>query len=140
MQASSIAQSGMLAATLRLEAAASNLANAQSDGALPDAGGLGPNPQAQEPYAPRRVDQVSLSASAGQSSGVAAQITAAPDFFKSYKPDASFADAQGMVGSPNIDPVNEAVQLITAEQAFRSNMSVYGTADAMMKMVLDIKA
>jgi len=45
-----------------------------------------------------------------------------------------------MVASPNVDPVTETVQMITAEQSFLSNMSVYKTADAMMKMVLDIKA
>jgi len=140
MQAQSIAQSGMAAATLRLEAAASNLANAQSDGVLPPSNGTAPDPKAPSVYAPRRIDQVSLSPSASKVAGVSAQITAEPDYFASYKPDASFADAQGMVASPNVDPVTETVQLITAEQSFRSNMSVYKTADAMTQMVLDIKA
>jgi flagellar basal-body rod protein FlgC len=140
MQAQSIAQSGMAAATLRLDAAASNLANAQSDGALPPTDGSAPDPKAQAAYEPRRIDQISLSPSAGKAAGVSAQITAKPDFFASYKPDASFANEQGMVASPNVDPVNETVQMITAEQSFLSNMSVYKTADAMTKMVLDIKA
>jgi flagellar basal-body rod protein FlgC len=130
----------MAAATLRLEAAASNLANAQSDGVLPPSDGSTVDPKAPSVYAPRRIDQVSLSPSASKASGVSAQITAEPDFFASYKPDATFADAQGMVASPNVDPVTETVQLITAEQSFRSNMSVYKTADAMTQMVLDIKA
>jgi flagellar basal-body rod protein FlgC len=140
MQAQSIAQSGMAAATLRLEAAASNLANAQSDGVLPPSDGSALDPKAQSVYAPRRIDQVSLSPSASKVSGVSAQITAEPDFFASYKPGSTFADAQGMVAAPNVDPVTETVQLITVEQSFRSNMSVYKTADAMMQMVLDIKA
>lgn len=140
MQAQSIAQSGMAAATLRLDAAASNLANAQSDGALPPADGSAVDPQAPSAYAPRRIDQVSLSPSASKIAGVQAQITSEPDFFASYKPDAAFANGQGMVASPNVDPVTETVQMITAEQSFLSNMSVYKTADAMMKMVLDIKA
>jgi flagellar basal-body rod protein FlgC len=140
MQAQSIAQSGMAAATLRLDAAASNLANAQSDGALPSADGSASDPLAPSVYAPRRVDQISLSPSASKIAGVSAQITAEPNFFASYKPDASFANGQGMVASPNVDPVTETVQMIMAEQSFLSNMSVYKTADAMMKMVLDIKA
>ena len=140
MQAQSIAQSGMAAATLRLDAAASNLANAQSDGTLPPSDGSATDPKAPSVYAPRRIDQVSLSPSASKVAGVSAQITAEPDFFASYKPDATFADPQGVVASPNVDPITETVQLITAEQSFRSNMSVYKTADAMMQMVLDIKA
>lgn len=140
MQAQSIARSGMDAATLRLEAAASNLANAQSDGALPPSDGAALDPNAQPVYEPRRVDQISLSASASKIAGVSAEIRAEPDFFASYRPDASFANEQGMVASPNVDPVNEIVQMITAEQSFLSNMSVYKTADAMTKMVLDIKA
>lgn len=140
MQAQSIAQSGMSAATLRLDAAASNLANAQSDGALPPVDGSAPDPQAKAVYAPRRIDQVSLSPTASKAAGVSAEVTAAPDFFASYKPDAAYADAQGMVATPNVDPVDQTVQLITAEQSFRANMSVYKTSDAMMQMVLDIKA
>lgn len=130
----------MAAATLRLDAAASNLANAQSDGALPPTDGSVADPKAPSVYAPRRVDQISLSPTASKASGVSAEVKAEPDYFASYKPDASFADAQGMVASPNVDPVTETVQMITAEQSFRSNMSVYKTADAMAQMVLDIKA
>lgn len=140
MQAQMIAQSGMAAATLRLDAAASNLANAQSDGVLPPNDGSAVDANAPSVYAPRRIDQVSLSPSASKVAGVEAQITAEPDFFASYKPDAAFANGQGMVASPNVDPVTEAVQMITAEQSFLANMSVYKTADAMMSKILDIKA
>ncbi|MEY4248457.1 MAG: flagellar basal-body rod protein [Pseudomonadota bacterium] len=140
MQAQMIAQSGMAAATLRLDAAASNLANSQSDGVLLPNDGSAVDSNAPSVYDPRRIDQVSLSPSASKVAGVDAQIRAEPDFFASYKPDAAFANGQGMVASPNVDPVTEAVQMITAEQSFLSNMSVYKTADAMTKMVLDIKA
>ena len=142
MNIQSIASSGMNAAALRLEAAASNIANAQSEGALhPPTGAPVPtgtqSPDLKPVYEPRHVDQVSLSA--GAAGGVSASIKTTPDYYAAYKPDASYADAQGMVAVPKVDLAEQTVERITAQQSFQSNMSVYKTADAMQKALLDIK-
>ena len=143
MNAQSIAASGMNAASLRLEAAASNIANAQTEGVLPPptplaqpAGTQAPDLQAV--YDPRRVDQVSLSS--GAASGVSASLKAVADYSPAYKPDATYADAKGFVAVPNVDMAQETVGLITAQQSFKANMSVYKTADAMQQTLLNIKA
>jgi flagellar basal-body rod protein FlgC len=136
----------MDAAVLRLDVAASNIANAQSDGAVPPQDGTPLSADQPQVYVPRRVDQVSLSSGAqnAMAGGVAAKVSSrasgGQDYELAYRPDASFADDQGMVATPKVDPVEETVQMITAQQAFSANMSVYKTADAMMKAVLDIQA
>jgi flagellar basal-body rod protein FlgC len=142
MNAQSIAASGMNAASLRLEAAASNIANAQTEGVLPPPRPLAQPagtqaPELQAVYDPRWVDQVSLSSGAG---GVSASIKARPDYSPAYKPDATYADAKGFVAVPNVDMAQETVGLITAQQSFKANMSVYQTADAMQQALLNIKA
>ena len=142
MNAQSIAASGMNAASLRLEAAASNIANAQTEGVLPSAKPLAQPagtqaPELQAVYDPRRLDQVSLSSGAA---GVSASIKAIPDYSLAYKPDATFASAKGFVAVPNVDMAEETVGLITAQQSFKANMNVYKTADAMLQTLLNIKA
>jgi flagellar basal-body rod protein FlgC len=143
MNAQSVAASGMNAASLRLEAAASNIANAQTEGVLPPSTPLAQPagtqaPELQAVYDPRRLDQVSLSS--GAASGVSASLKAAPDYSPAYKPDATYANAKGFVAVPNIDLVQETVGLISAQQSFKANMRVYQTADAMQKALLNIKA
>ena len=146
MQALSMSRSGMAAAVLRLDVAASNIANAQSDGAVPPEDGTPLSADQPQAYVPLRVDQVSLSRGAqsamagGVSARVSSQTSDRQNFELAYRPDAAFANDQGMVATPRVDPVEETVQLITAQQAFNANMSVYKTADAMMKAVLDVKA
>jgi flagellar basal-body rod protein FlgC len=143
MNAQSIASSGMNAAALRLEAAASNIANAQTEGVIPPAVPVAQPAGTQAPdlqavYDPRRVDQVSLSS--GAAAGVSASIKATQDFYPAYKPDATYANDKGFVAVPNVDMAEETVGLITAQQSFKANMSVYKTADAMQQTLLDIKS
>jgi flagellar basal-body rod protein FlgC len=130
----SIASSGMTAAMRRLEVSASNVANAMSDGPLPSADA---SVRAQYPaaYAAQRVDQIETA-----NGGTAAVVTeASPPTVASYEPSAPYADAKGMVASPNVDFANEAVQQIIARYTFAMNAMVMRTYDRMMKSLLDIK-
>jgi flagellar basal-body rod protein FlgC len=130
----SIATSGMAAATRRLEVSASNVANAMSDGPLPSAGAaVAANYPAA--YTPLRVDQVEISG--GGTAAVVSQES--PGTAPTYDPGAPYADANGMVASPEVDLTNEAVQQVIARYTFSANAQVVRTYQQMMKSLLDIK-
>jgi flagellar basal-body rod protein FlgC len=129
----SIATSGMAAATRRLEVSASNVANAMSDGPLPSAGAavVANYPAA---YTPLRVDQVETS-----DGGTTAVVSKeSPGTVRTYDPGAPYADANGMVASPEVDLTNEAVQQVIARYTFSANAQVVRTYQQMMKSLLDI--
>jgi flagellar basal-body rod protein FlgC len=131
MTAISSAMSGMLAAVARLNASAENTANARSDGALPDAAQPG------SPAVYRAVDVVQTSVAGG---GVATSVQArTPAYRTAYDPTATYADARGMVATPNIDEVSETVDRIEALNRFKANLATVKTADDLLKAVLDLK-
>ena len=126
--ASAIAVSGLNVANLRLQVAASNIANSLSDGPLP--GTLNPEsfPAA---YTPLRVNQADLPGG-GTSATVIAVL---PATVSTFDPTASFADRNGMVASPNVDLANEFVQLMIARYSYAANTQVV-RADAQMSASL----
>jgi flagellar basal-body rod protein FlgC len=128
----SIATSGLVAASRRLEVSASNIANAQDTGPLPDA----PNAESFPPvYRAQRVDQVDVAGG-----GTVANVsTVSPGYVTQYDPSAPFADKDGLVAVPNVDLANEAVQQITARVEFAANARVIQVYSEMMKTLLDIK-
>ncbi|HSV25266.1 MAG TPA: flagellar basal body rod C-terminal domain-containing protein, partial [Xanthobacteraceae bacterium] len=124
--ASTIAVSGLNVATLRLDVAASNIANALSDGPLPGAGNVENFPAA---YTPLRVNQTDVV-------GTSATVSAvSPATVPAHDPGAPFADSNGMVASPNVDLANELVQLLIARYTFAANAQVI-RADAQMSAAL----
>jgi flagellar basal-body rod protein FlgC len=130
----SIAVSGMLAATERLQVSADNVANANSDGPLPSAA-----PAVQAQYAPayvaKRVNQIAT-AGGGTSAVVA---NAQPGTVTAYDPTAPYADANGNVAAPNVDYASEAIQQSMASTSFAMNAQVMRVYAQMMKSLLDIK-
>lgn len=127
--ASAIALSGMTAASTRLAVSASNLANAGDSAPLPGSGVAGP-----APFAPTRVSTVSLGAN-----GVQAQLTAVqPGATPSYDPSNPYADANGMVSTPTVDPLSEAVGQMQALQQYRASVAIFEADDKMQKSALDL--
>lgn len=126
--ASAIAVSGLNVASLRLRVAASNIANARSDGPLPGT----PNPENfPTAYSALRVNETDLAGG-----GTTATVSAvSPATVSSYDPTAAFADAKGMVARPNVDFANEFVQLLIARYTFAANAQVI-RADAQMSAAL----
>jgi flagellar basal-body rod protein FlgC len=126
--ASTIAVSGLNVAALRLDVAASNIANALSDGPLSDAGSVGNFSPA---YTPLRVNQTNI-----VGGGTRATVSAvSPATVPAYDPGALFADSNGLVASPNVDLANELVQLLIARYTFAANAQVI-RADAQMSAAL----
>jgi flagellar basal-body rod protein FlgC len=131
--ASTIAVSGLNVAGLRLQVAAGNIANARSDGPLPDAANTEDFPDA---YTPLRVNQTETAGG-----GTTARVSAvSPSTVQTFDPGAPFANSNGMVASPNVDLANEFVQLLLARYSFAANAQVI-RADAQMSATLfDITA
>ncbi len=131
------ATSGMNASTTRLEASASNVANALSNGPVPQTPPNQPVPRADDPrsvYQPVDVVQVSTG------SGTMARVTERlPAYELRYQPDASFADARGMVAAPNVDYAGEIAGQVASVAAFKANAKVFSTAAEMARTVIDMK-
>jgi flagellar basal-body rod protein FlgC len=131
--ASAIALSGMNVATLRLRVSAGNVANALSDGPLPGSADAASFPSA---YVPLRVDQIAT-AGGGTNATVAA---VSPATVPAYDPAAPYADANGMVASPNVDFANELIQQLLARYTFAANALVVRADTQLSAALFDITA
>jgi flagellar basal-body rod protein FlgC len=143
MSTLSIATSGLSAASLRLDVAASNIANAATTGPLPASSGSGApadsssnNSNLPAVYVPLQVNQTDQS-----DGGTAATVSAvSPAFFVQSDPSASFANADGLVAAPNVDLASQFVQLLTAKYAFAANAKVVQSYATTSRSLLDIIA
>ena len=115
-------------ASLHLQVAASNIANASSDGPLPGT----PNPENfPSAYSALRINQVD-----NLGGGTSATVTnVLPPTVAAYDPTAPYADGRGMVASPNVDLANELVQVLIARFTYAANAQVI-RADAQMSVAL----
>jgi flagellar basal-body rod protein FlgC len=126
---SSLALSGLNAASMRLRVSASNLANARDSAPLPGSGVAGP-----APFVPTRVSTISLGAN-----GVQAQLSAAqPASTPTYDPSSPYADASGMTASPNVDPSGVAIETMLAAQQYRASAALLKVNDQMQRSALDM--
>jgi len=127
----SIAASGLNAASARLQASAANIVNAQSGGAAPGVGGAD---RPRTTFRPVTADQTSLA-----NGGVKVDLRMVqPGYFMAYAPSSPDADKNGMEAMPDVDLAAEAVNLIEARQQFEANLRVIKTADQMQGSMLKI--
>ncbi|HTI17085.1 MAG TPA: flagellar basal body rod protein FlgC [Trinickia sp.] len=130
-----VAGSAMSAESERLNVTASNLANADS--------ATGPDGQ---PYRAKQVVFAvkpvggQATASGQQIGGV--QVTNVIDdptpMKTSYDPSNPAADANGYVTMPNVDPVQEMVNMISASRSYQANIETLNTAKNLMLKTLTI--
>ena len=121
-----IAGSALAAQSARLNAVASNLANADSV--------AGPDGQ------PYRARQVVFAARPVEGGGVGVRVTGVVDSAAPprmvYDPKNPAADGQGIVAMPNVNVVEEMVNMISASRAYQSNVEVMNTARTLMQKTL----
>ena len=123
-----ISASGMSAQRARINATASNIANIQTT--RTEEGG---------PY--RRMDPVFTTVKAGEDVyGVKVEEVARDDAPPNqvYDPGHPDANEQGYVAMPNINLVEEMVNMITAQRAYEANTSVIDTTKKMARSALGI--
>ncbi|MBK5929775.1 flagellar basal body rod protein FlgC [Halochromatium salexigens] len=125
-----IAGSAMQAQSQRMNVTASNLANANSI-TTPDG----------EPY---RAKQVFFESQASdQTRGIGGvrvrEVRDDPAPFRlEYRPDNPLADEQGYVRMPNVEPVHEMVNMISASRSYEANVEVVNTSKQIMMKTLTI--
>lgn len=124
----SIAGSALTAQSARLNAVASNLANADS---VVGADG--------QPY---RAKQVVFKAMPVEGGGIGVRATQVVDSAAPmrmvYEPTNPAANAQGYVTMPNVNVVEEMVNMISASRAYQTNAEVMNTAKSLMAKTLAI--
>ena len=123
-----IAGSALTAQSARLNAVASNLANADS---VVGADG--------QPY---RAKQVVFTAMAVEGGGVGVRATQVVDsaapLRTTYDPTNPAANEQGYVAMPNVNVVDEMVNMISTSRSYQNNVEVMNTAKSLMQKTLAI--
>lgn len=136
-----IALSGASAATKRIDASASNLANQRTTGRLPDATGNAATTESRAPYTPLTTTQGDLRTDNGQGAGTQASLKPlSQPIVAEYDPSSPDANAEGMVGAPNVDTDQEIGQQILGSRAYSASLSMARTSSDMMKDLLDMTA
>lgn len=124
----SVAGSALTAQSARLNAVASNLANADS---VVGADG--------KPY---RAKQVVFQATPVEGGGLGVRVTqvveSAAPMRMVFDPKNPAANQQGYVAMPNVNVVEEMVNMISASRAYQTNVEVMNTAKTLMLKVLAI--
>lgn len=139
-----IAGTGMNAQSLRLNTTASNLANAQSASSSVDEVYRSRQPvfAAIQQEAMRQslnegaYSQNELDANAGvQVMGI---VESDAPLQRRYEPSHPKADQEGYVFYPNVNPVEEMTNMISASRSFQMNVEVMNSAKQMVQRVLTL--
>lgn len=144
-----IAGSGMNAQSLRLNTTASNLANAQSASSSSDQVYRNRQPVfaaiQQGAMANRSGDNSFNSAfnsSLGNDAGAGVQVLGIVEsdapLQRRYEPTHPQADEEGYVFYPNVNPVEEMTNMISASRSFQMNVEVMNSAKQMVQRVLTL--
>lgn len=125
-----VASSGMHAQSHRLNLVASNLANADSA-----ASSTGQTYRARHP--------VFLAQTLNAGDGVAgvkmAGVVEDPSpLRKVYDPNNPVADGQGYVSYPNVNPIEEMVNMISASRSYQANSDVMNAAKGLLMKTLSL--
>jgi flagellar basal-body rod protein FlgC len=122
-----VSASALTAERLRMDVTAENLANAQTTR------GADGNPY-------RRKEVVLAERPGGAPGGVeVAAITEDQTPLKTvYDPSHPDADARGYVQMPNVEPVAEMVDLISAQRAYEANVTAMSAAKQMFAKTLEL--
>lgn len=124
-----IAGSAMTAQAQRLNAVASNMANADSI-AGPDG----------KPYRAKQVvfETVPMGSAGGQGVRVRQVVEDAAPPRMVYDPRNPAANEQGYVAMSNVNPVEEMVNMISASRSYQTNADVMNTAKTLLLRTLQI--
>lgn len=131
-----VSASALAAERTRIEAAISNLANAESTRG-PDGG----------PYRRRAVvlaaDPInSFDAALGRAGAVGVRVAGVVEddspFPKRYQPSHPDADAAGFVSVPNVDPSEEVVDMMSAARSYQANLAAIGLVRDLVRQALDL--
>ncbi|WP_028535329.1 flagellar basal body rod protein FlgC [Paludibacterium yongneupense] len=126
-----ISGSALTAQSMRLNLVASNIANAES--ATSSTG---------QPYRGRHVVFTAIPVSLDQPQVAGVRVTSVvedttPPVLK-YDPANPLADARGYVNMPNVNPVEEMADMISASRSYQTNVEVMNTAKTLLQKTLQM--
>ncbi|MBI5461105.1 MAG: flagellar basal body rod protein FlgC [Gammaproteobacteria bacterium] len=125
-----IAGSAMSAQSVRLNTTASNLANAETVGGSEET-----TYRARHP-----VFAAMLQAMHGESENAGVRVVGITEnqepLQQRYAPDNPLADENGYVYLPNVNPVDEMVNMISASRSYQNNVEVLNTSKQMLLATL----
>jgi flagellar basal-body rod protein FlgC len=127
-----IASTGMAAQRLRIQLIASNVANSETTRTKEG----GPYRRREAVFETKDMGFSGALASAGVK--IASIHTSQEPFLTRYEPSHPDADADGVVKYPNINPVEEMVDLTEASRSYEANIAVVRAAKAMSSSALEI--
>ncbi|MCF6410562.1 flagellar basal body rod protein FlgC [Pseudalkalibacillus salsuginis] len=138
-----ISGSALTAQRLRMDVASSNMANAETTRSQMVDGQWQPYRRKMVVLQPQGTEFKAMLAHAQTSdkfSGVRASAVVEDDqpFKLAYQPDHPDADAQGYVRLPNVDPLKEMVDLMSATRSYEANVTVMNAAKGMYMKALEI--
>lgn len=124
-----ISASAMSAQSQRMNVTASNLANADSV--------AGPN---DEPYRAKQAifEAQPMSAQGVGGVGVREVVDDPSPMRMEYNPQSPMADEDGYVEMPNVDPVGEMVNMISASRSYQANVQVMNTNKQLLMQTLSL--
>lgn len=125
----SIAGSALTAQSARLNAVASNLANA--DSVVTETG---------QPYRAKQVVFKATQVGESKSLGVRVDqvVESSAPLRLTYDPNSPAANEQGYVAMPNVNVVDEMVNMISSSRAYQNNAEVLNSVKALMQQTLAI--
>ncbi len=79
-----------------------------------------------------------LQSNGSTGSGPAPSVSRSGAYDISYKPDAAGADAQGLVARPNVNPVQQSVEQLTAANTLTANVQSLQNSTQINHRILDL--
>ena len=131
------AGSSLTAQRVRLEAAVSNLANAESTR------GADGKPYRRRDVVLQTADVASFDQTLSRVNGavgvkVAAVLEDQEPFKRRYEPSHPDADAEGFVQLPNVDPAEEMVDMLSAARAYQANLTAINLIRDLVQRALEL--
>ena len=129
MRAFEIGSTGLVAQSIRLNTTASNIANVETlEG--PDG----------RPYRGRQVvfRTTPIQGTPGAGVEVANIVENAAPLRKEYKPGHPRADGQGYIEMPNVNPVEEMVNMISASRSYQMNIELMSNTRLLITRTLSM--
>ena len=130
-----IAGSGMAAESVRLNTVASNLANAESVSGDPDTAYKAKHPVFESVRAMVGAGALGQSGAAVRVKGIVENHAPAS---ARYEPGNPLANAEGYVFAPNVNSIEEMVDIISASRAYQNNVEVMNTSRDLLLATLKL--
>jgi flagellar basal-body rod protein FlgC len=128
-----VAGSGMAAQSVRLSTTASNLANANSV-----SGNAKDVYRAREPVFAAVQRDVAAGDNPDVGVRVAGVVQSAEPVSRRYEPNNPLADKKGYVFAPNVNPVAEMVNMMSASRSYQNNVEAMNTAKTLLMRTLTL--